>query len=104
LLCGKSVERKFVDANGITETRMKTGRFLSDQDPMIMEYLIEANAVSITKKAGRMLELHNLVARRRPSLAAALDQKRIETTGVIQKMLLPPEPEPQPISRRGRQA
>ena len=102
LLCGKSVERKFVDTRGITETRMKTGRFLSDDDPMVMEYLIEANAQAITKKAGRMLELHNLVARRRPSLAPALAQKRLETTTAIQGMLMPPEPEPRPLrARRG---
>ena len=104
LLCGRSVKRTFEDGRGITETRMKTGRFFSDNDPMIMEYLIEANADAITKKAGRMRELHDLVARRRPSLAAALGQKRLETTGVIQGMLMPaPEP-PQPVRRRGRQS
>jgi hypothetical protein len=102
LLCGKSVSRTFVDAHGITETRMKTGRFLSDQDPMVMEFLVEANAEAVAKKVGNMVKLHSLVARRRPSLAAALDQRRLATTQVVQNMLMPPSASPNGNGRKKR--
>jgi len=104
LLCGRPVDREYENARGITETRKKTGRFLSDDDAMVMEYLIEDNSEALAKKAVRMSELHDLVVRRRPSLAAALGQKRIDTTRRIQASLMPPEPEPQPIrgGRRGQ--
>ena len=100
LLCGRSVKRTFEDANGVTETRMKTGRFFSDDDPMIMDYLVQANSDAITKKAGRMQDLHDLIVRRRPSLAAALAEKRLETTRTIQAALLPLPAPPAPTPRR----
>ena len=90
LLCGRPVARMYTDSErGITETRKKTGRFLSDEDPMVMEYLIEANATALTRTAGRMQQLHDLVARRRPSMAPALARKRLATVAAIQLQLGP---------------
>lgn len=91
MLCGRRVVR-IHDDHGIIDKQLKTGRFLSADAGVVVEFLLEASAKRAVRTTQTLRELHDLAMRRIPALTDVVVQRRRLFLTEVQPYLLPAAP------------
>lgn len=89
LLCGKRVKRLLHGEDEVVIERMFTGRFITTDQDVVMEHLIDLKNKRVEGSVEQYAELMKLAVHRMPGLAAALEQRKLGTVDRMRILLAP---------------